>query len=78
MAGGSQDLLQPNNLALSWCKYTSMIPSLIRPFYERAPHSAALAPIPSPETLSLSFSVIYTHTHMQKKVNAETEYMLCT
>lgn len=22
MAGSSQDLLQPNNLALSWCKYS--------------------------------------------------------
>lgn len=37
MAGGSQDLLQPNNLALSWCKYTSMIPSLIRPFFKGLP-----------------------------------------
>lgn len=33
MAGGSQDLLQPNNLALSWCKYTSMIPSLMRALF---------------------------------------------
>lgn len=58
MAGGSQDLLQPNNLALSWCKYTSMIPSLKRALfienllqtYTPPPEGAALAPLPLPLT----------------------------
>lgn len=37
MAGGSQDLLQPNNLALSWCKYFIHHPKFFLPQLLPAP-----------------------------------------
>lgn len=37
MAGGSQDLLQPNNLALSWCKYSIPHPKFFLPQLLPAP-----------------------------------------
>lgn len=62
MAGGSQDLLQPNNLALSWCKYTSTnpLPSL------KACFSKTCCPrplLPPPTKALLMSHRSHTHTH---------------
>lgn len=63
MAGGSQDLVQPNNLALSWCKYTSATPFPYQTtLFLNVKGSLQCCPGPSPST-SLSQQYTHTHTH---------------
>lgn len=71
MAGGSQDLLQPNNLALSWCKYTSIIPSLTKTLSLKG--SPQCCPGPGPLSLNpLPFFFSYAQIHTPYTVYINT------
>ncbi|RXN37375.1 E3 ubiquitin- ligase mib1 isoform X1 [Labeo rohita] len=54
MAGGSQDLLQPNNLALSWCKYSIPHPKFFLPQLLPAPLGSKSISPPQHTSFSLA------------------------
>ncbi|KTF71904.1 hypothetical protein cypCar_00027537, partial [Cyprinus carpio] len=54
VAGGSQDLLQPNNLALSWCKYSIPHPKFFLPQLLPAPLGSKSISPPQHTSFSLA------------------------